>query len=125
MEIIQYPSIGMAAWMKTRVNPPSLAMLVVLTVVNHPQGYSYQIWILSMKDIQKMVCIYHTVITDNSVHCLILHTTMNNIDEGADSKKGGGRKGGGRWEKEGRKGVREVGEEKFVKWEKTDPPPPK
>ena len=49
-----------------------------------------------------------------------------------DSKKGGGRKGDGRLEKEGGEvggGVgrgetegREVGEEKFVKWEKTDPP---
>jgi hypothetical protein len=45
------------------------------------------------------------------------------IYEGADSKKGYGRKGGGRkegrrWETEGW----EVGVEKFVKWEKTDPP---
>ena len=43
------------------------------------------------------------------------------ILEGADSKKGGGRKRGGRWETEGW----EVGEEKFVKWEKTDPTPKK
>ena len=62
MEIIQYPSIGMAAWTKTRVNQPSLAMLVVLTVVNHHQDYFYQIWILSMKDIQKMVCFSHTCV---------------------------------------------------------------
>jgi hypothetical protein len=40
------------------------------------------------------------------------------IYEGADSKKGYGRKGGGRKETEGW----EVGVEKFVKWEKTDPP---
>jgi hypothetical protein len=46
------------------------------------------------------------------------------VGEGGE---GGGRKGrevggrGGRWETEGR----EVGEEKFVKWEKTDPPPKK
>ena len=42
------------------------------------------------------------------------------IYEGADSKKGRGgrRKGGRRWETEGW----EVGVEKFVKWEKTDPP---
>ena len=42
--------------------------------------------------------------------------------EGADSKKGGGRKGDGRWENEEREvGGRgwEVGEEKFAKWEKT------
>jgi len=31
---------------------------------------------------------------------------------------GGGRRRGGRWETEGR----EVGEEKFAKWEKTYPP---
>ena len=61
---------------------------------------------------------------------------MVDSNEGADSKKGGGRKGGGRWEKEGRdvggrEGGRcetegqEVGEEKFVKWEKTYPSPQK
>jgi hypothetical protein len=47
------------------------------------------------------------------------------ILEGVDSKKGGGRKWGRRWEKEAREVTEgwEVGEEKFVKWEKTDPPP--
>jgi hypothetical protein len=46
--------------------------------------------------------------------------------EGADSKTGGRRTGGRRWERRGVGGWetegREVGKEKFAIWEKTDPP---
>jgi hypothetical protein len=51
-------------------------------------------------------------------------TSTREVEEkGAGDGRRGGRweEGGGRWETEGR----EVGEEKFVKWEKMIPPPNK
>ena len=50
-----------------------------------------------------------------------VRTAVREVGEkGAGGGRRGGRleEGGGRWEGEGR----EVGDEKFVKWEKTDPP---